>query len=678
MNEDNPQPDEPSSGQPAVGGGLGAPHPPARPPGGVWRGPIDRLEMVPPSLWTRGLTIMAVLLALGGFWAWDFIPALFDVSALSWRMVLIVISPVLIFFGYLLWRWWDTPKERRAVVFERDHVVLPAAYNSRREERVAYGDIEGIMGMQRGSSQSILIDCDGSTIAYRDDHFERPESIALLQQELFRRIRALPDADQILGRMRERQKLARIATSKPATWTKGLLAILAGYYVLELATGALEDPLGLVQLGANVPELVDQGEYFRLISANFLHGGWLHLILNGVALFFLGLALEKLMGSWRMMLVYLVGGLGGAIGSYLAGPGAMSVGASTAIFGLFGGFLALHVRFWDDLTPPFRQSVQWWVFMIGINAALPLIVPIVDYMAHLAGFVTGFAVAYAMLLPMDSLKPDARPSTAVRGVTVAITALFVVGLGQAGLYALDYSEEEREAVYAQLLESASEDETSADRINQLAWEATQREEVDSTSLKYALEAIREVARKHPDRHDIQDTLATVHHRLARQSTGEERLEHARRAVEIEVGLLDEVSEGPELLGGGQAMYASQLARFVAYHIAIDEALIDGDLIDQTPAIAFDADERTLTVEAETPPNSDANIYAVVESQGELVGLVRTCLENGEDEKTTGAAEALAEFDGEDLELRVGLVTEQGACPDRAQFWPMSDDVAAMP
>lgn len=666
---DQPAPGEPGPGQPP-GGAAG--------PNWQWRGPVERLIMAEPNLWTRGLTTLVVLLAVSGFFFWDVIPALFQAAEVPWRMVLLAVSPVALFIGYLLWRWWDTPSERRAVVFEPDHVVLPVSHNSRREKRVAYGDIEGIMTMQRGASQSVLVDVDGSTIAYRADQFERPESLAVLQQELMRRIRALPEADQVIGRMRERQKLARIASSKPATWTKIILGVLAGYFALELATGVLDDPFGLIDLGANAPELIDQGQYFRLIAANFLHAGWIHLILNGIGLFFLGLAIEKLMGSWRLVLIYLLGALGGSLGSYLAGPGAMSVGSSTAIFGLFGAFLAVHVRFWHQLMPPFRQSINWWVFIIGINAALPVVVPAIDYVAHLAGFGVGFVAAYGLLWPMDEPRPGARPSLAVRAATVGLAAVFVAGLAQAGVYALDPPQEDRDAVYRAMQEDVGEDDASADRVNELAWMTATNEEADAERLEQAREATAEVLDENPDRFEIWDTLATVNYRLAMKSTGDERLEYVREAIAIEVRILDEAPGGPEVFGGGKATYASQLARFLDYHREVDGPLIDGGVLEKAPEINFDREAGELRIVASEAPDADTAVYAVARTEGRIVGLARTCLPADEMGQSVAAPSQLEGAAGEELSLQVGLVTGQTACPDRAQFWPMSDEIAELP
>src|SRR5690606_4193606 len=100
----------------------------------------------------------------------------------------------------------------------------------------------------------------------------------------------------------------------------------------------------LVAFGANAPALVTAGEWYRLLSANFLHVGWLHLYMNGIGLFVLGMLLERLVGPWRFVFVFLTSAAAGAAASLLVSDAALSVGASTAVFGLLGAYALINWR----------------------------------------------------------------------------------------------------------------------------------------------------------------------------------------------------------------------------------------------------------------------------------------------------------------------------------------------
>ncbi|MFP4598639.1 MAG: rhomboid family intramembrane serine protease [Persicimonas sp.] len=661
----------PGRGGPGAGGPMWPPQgPPAR---------VDRLEMVEPSLWTRGLVTVAAMLALGAFWFSDTILAVLQAPDASWRMLLMVIAPPVLFGLYLAWRWWDLPRQPQAIVFADDHIVLPSSPNSKSTHQVAYDQIEGIMAVSRGPAQSVIVDTGGQTLSYSVDQFRRDHGATLLRDELLRRIRELPNSDEIFDGMHERQKLARIAQSKPATLTKAILGSLAAYFFIELWTGAMDTQLGLLDLGANAPALIDQGQWFRLISANFLHQGWVHIILNGIALLFLGAMVEKLMGSWRLLLIYLAGAIGGSIGSYLLGPGVLSVGSSTAIFGLFGAFLALNLKFWHHLTPPFRQSVRWWVIIIALNAGLPVVVPIIDYAAHLTGFLAGGIVAYVLLIPQDRPKPDQKPSKLVKLITVLISAVFVAGLAQAAIYATNPNPDDRQAVFGAMLDEALEGDASPDQVNYIAWTTATEPDASRERLERVLDATEDVVEANPDRLDVRDTLATVRYRLAMKSTGEERADHIRRAVDIEQRVLEESSAGPELLGGGQSTYASQLARFADYHREVVGPLIREDVVDSAPELSVEAaDGGTLRIEATQQPSQPVNIYAPASADGEVVGLLRTCLPAGQAEQTHSGRKAMRNWP-EGLTLEAAVVEPGGeGCAEAFDYWEMTEDIAKLP
>ncbi len=131
------------------------------------------------------------------------------------------------------------------------------------------------------------------------------------------------------------------------------------------------------------------GEYYRLLTATFLHANVLHIVMNMLALVIIGPYLERLLGWWRYLSVYLCGALGGSVAIYLFGARfSPVVGASGAIFGLFAAAL-VFVR--DlDLDP------QWLVATIVLNLVVTFSVPDVSRLGHVGGFVCGGLAALAV------------------------------------------------------------------------------------------------------------------------------------------------------------------------------------------------------------------------------------------------------------------------------------------
>ena len=147
----------------------------------------------------------------------------------------------------------------------------------------------------------------------------------------------------------------------------------------------------MTNTGTVVPCGVADSEYYRLVTAMFMHFGIIHLLMNMWALWILGRALESMFGPVRFLAVYLVCGLGGNVAAYLFQPGALSAGASTAVFGLFAVlFVALR---------RLRLSTSAVLPIIVINLIFTLTVPGISIAGHLGGLITGglvgAGVAYA-------------------------------------------------------------------------------------------------------------------------------------------------------------------------------------------------------------------------------------------------------------------------------------------
>ena len=155
-------------------------------------------------------------------------------------------------------------------------------------------------------------------------------------------------------------------------------------YFAQLAQGApLQANAGSIwSNGALYGPLVAQGEWWRLISAAFLHYGPFHLFMNMLVLFLFGPPLESLLGPARFLLLYIASGLAGSAGALITNPEVPTVGASGAIYGLFGAMLVLE----RQGTYVFGGSV---IPLLVINLAITFVLPGISRGGHIGGLIGG-------------------------------------------------------------------------------------------------------------------------------------------------------------------------------------------------------------------------------------------------------------------------------------------------
>ena len=149
--------------------------------------------------------------------------------------------------------------------------------------------------------------------------------------------------------------------------------------------------------GALIPAFVLQyGQWWRIITGGFLHGGLLHIGVNMMSLWFLGRFIEFAVGPWRMLLIYMasliVSGLGVV---YLSPPMTPTVGASGAIFGLFGALFAIGFK----LGRRGMDLVKSNIGILVINLIITFTVPQISWQAHVAGLLAGFMITFAIYAP---------------------------------------------------------------------------------------------------------------------------------------------------------------------------------------------------------------------------------------------------------------------------------------
>jgi rhomboid protease GluP len=152
----------------------------------------------------------------------------------------------------------------------------------------------------------------------------------------------------------------------------------------------------LVDFGAKyAPYIFGRGEWWRLITAAFLHGGLLHIGMNFWVLYDLGPQVNEAFGTPRFLSIYLVSSVTGFLASLYWSP-AVSIGASAGLCGLIGAMIALGTRArsaWGSAIR--RQYIHWVIYLLIFG----LIIPNVDNSAHVGGLVGGFVLAYVAGTP---------------------------------------------------------------------------------------------------------------------------------------------------------------------------------------------------------------------------------------------------------------------------------------
>jgi membrane associated rhomboid family serine protease len=180
--------------------------------------------------------------------------------------------------------------------------------------------------------------------------------------------------------------------NRPTPVTYGLIGVAVLLFIVPRVGASISEG-DIYQYLAQANWLVADGEWWRIITAALLHASASHLLFNMWALYIFGPQLERQIGSATFLVLYVsTAAAGGAVAYFLGDERTLLVGASGAIFGLFGVWLVGSWRIRH--TPAGAALYRQLVILLGINAVFSFVVPRISWQGHLGGFLAGLAIGY--------------------------------------------------------------------------------------------------------------------------------------------------------------------------------------------------------------------------------------------------------------------------------------------
>lgn len=216
----------------------------------------------------------------------------------------------------------------------------------------------------------------------------------------------------------------------PPLWTYAFLVLIGLAFVGMTLVGGSEDPYVLLLFGAKWNPAIVAGQYWRLLTASFLHVGLLHLVFNAYALYTFGVILERRLGRARFFGLYILSAIAGTTLSFL-GNRSLSAGASTAVFGIIGGMIVYLATYRTQLGAMGRRQLNNMLSVAGINLAFGFLASGIDNLGHIGGLLAGLALgwAYCPRYRVERGLPGEEPLRLVDNYSRPKAWLVTIGVG---------------------------------------------------------------------------------------------------------------------------------------------------------------------------------------------------------------------------------------------------------
>jgi len=210
--------------------------------------------------------------------------------------------------------------------------------------------------------------------------------------------------------------------------TRALIAASIALWLLTEWIGASTDSRTLLHFGANVPQLVQHGQWWRLVTSVFLHVGFMHLVFNAVGCYIFGAFVERTTGRWGMFTTFMLSGIAGSAASAFLGGHIVSAGASGAVLGLLGAAIVIVLRLPGAFSQRMRKIYAFqFFFLAAANLLFGFLGHHIDNLAHAGGFTAG--VLCGVILMLNSGTGVRTPAWRLAGyLSAALLASASVGL----------------------------------------------------------------------------------------------------------------------------------------------------------------------------------------------------------------------------------------------------------
>ena len=189
---------------------------------------------------------------------------------------------------------------------------------------------------------------------------------------------------------KKNKKMEKIFSSKIPFITYIIMAICIIMFVI---TRMGMDTMTLVKYGANVTSLVKSGEWYRVITYMFLHAGIFHIFFNMYSLYIVGPRVEDFYGKWKFLVIFLISGISGGLLSIAMNGDVLSVGASGAIFGLFGALLYFGYNYRGYIGSIINSQI---LPIVIFNLLMGFFMSGIDMWGHIGGLIGGIITSYVL------------------------------------------------------------------------------------------------------------------------------------------------------------------------------------------------------------------------------------------------------------------------------------------
>ncbi len=334
-------------------------------------------------------------------------------------------------------------------------------------------------------------------MSFRRARFRDPDGPERLAQALSRAIARQPHGLAQLARISQIHGFSRRPAPQPVARLLALFCVLV--YLVQM-----RDPF-IQQVSVLIPPLVDAGQLWRLVTANFLHGVSslpLHLIFNVLGLLGLALLVERPLGAMRAGVVMGASGLVAMLASYAVGRGPV-MGASGIVMGLAGAALCLELHYCDRLPVWWRVPRRSFIALLLIEGVMGYLLPFIAGEAHLGGFIAGYLTTALVAGQAVMLRPAPIWVRRLGWTIAALTAMAFVNVAT-----LTLRESHALERYARQLLATPEMGVGSD--NEVAWRMATESDASSAQLGAAQELAERAADRTEYRDpEILDTLAEV-------------------------------------------------------------------------------------------------------------------------------------------------------------------------